>query len=79
MILNTVDKHPDDEVTFPNREKKGSLLSGVDRSIMLAYCEDLEENYHNIRTIFKLLQVNLPFLLSFISKFLPKYMSPVYV
>ena len=49
MILNMVDKHPDDEVTFPNREKKGSLLSGVDRSILLAYCEDLEENYHNIR------------------------------
>ena len=79
MVLIMVDKHPDDEVTFLNREKKGNLLSGVDRSILLAYCEELEENYHNIRIIFDHLQVNLPFLFSFISKFLPKYMCPVYV
>ena len=62
MILNIVNKHPNDEVTFPYTEKKGNLLSGVYRSILLAYCEELEENYHNIRIIFKLMQVNILFL-----------------
>ena len=57
MILNTVDKHADYEVTFPARERKGRLLSGVDRSILLAYCEDLQENYNNILIIFEILEV----------------------
>ena len=57
MILNPIDKHIDYEVTFPARERKGRLLSGFDRSILLAYCEDLQENYNNIRIIFEILQV----------------------
>ena len=57
MILNTVDKHVDHEVSFPARERKGRLLSGVDRSILLAYCEDIQENYNNNWIIFEILQV----------------------
>ena len=38
------------------REKKGELCSGVNRSIILCYAEDLEENYRNVRTILELLR-----------------------
>ena len=57
MILNAFDKHQDPEISFPGREKKGNLCSGVNRAIILAYCEDLEENYSNLRMIMELLQV----------------------
>ena len=41
-------------------EKKGNLCSGVNRSIVLGYCEDLEENYSNCRIIMELLRVDEP-------------------
>ena len=37
-------------------DEKGNMCSGVNRIIVLAYCEDLEENYDNIRTILELLR-----------------------
>ena len=52
VILNTFDRNYDPEISFPKLETKGNLLSGVNQSIIMAYCEDLEENYENIRTIF---------------------------
>ena len=58
VIMNSFDKHQDLEVTFPRVEKKGNLCSGVNRSIVLAYCEDLEENYTNMRMIMELLQID---------------------
>ena len=59
MILNAFDKHQDPEISFPGREKKGNLCSGVNRATILAYCEDLDENYSNLRMIMELLQVIL--------------------
>ena len=58
FILNVFDRNQDSEITFPKVEKKGNLCSGVNRSIVLAYCEDLEENYSNCRTIMELLRVD---------------------
>ena len=57
MIVNVFDKHQDPEIFSPQLEKKGNICSGVNRSIILAYCEDLEENYNNLRLILELLQV----------------------
>ena len=56
MIVNVFDKHHDPDVSFTKREKEGNLCSGVKRSILMAYCEDLEENYENCRTILELLR-----------------------
>ena len=58
FILNIFDKNQDPEITFPKVERKVNLCSGVNRSIVLAYCEDLEENYSNCRTIMELLRVD---------------------
>ena len=58
FILNVFDRNQDPEITFPKVEKKGNLCSGVNRSIVLAYCEDLEENYSNCRIIMELLRVD---------------------
>ena len=55
LILNVFDKHQDPEITFPRLERKGNLCSGVNRSIVLAYCEDLEENYENVHRIIEML------------------------
>ena len=57
MIVNVFDKHQDPEITFLGRDKKGSQFSGVNKAIILAYCEDLEENHSNLRLILELLQV----------------------
>ena len=56
MIVNVFDKHHDPEISFTKREKEGNLCSGVKRSILMAYCEDLEENYDNCQTILELLR-----------------------
>ena len=58
FILNVFDRNQDSEITFPKVEKKGNLCSGVNRSIVLAYCEDLEENYSNCRILMELLRVD---------------------
>ena len=58
FILIVFDRNQDPEITFPKVEKKGNLCSGVNRSIVLAYCEDLEENYSNCRIIMELLRVD---------------------
>ena len=47
-ILKTFDRHYDPEISLPKLETKGNILSGVNWSIIMAYCEDLEENYENI-------------------------------
>ena len=57
MIVNVFDKHQDPEITFLGRDKKGSQFSGVNKAIILAYCEDLEENHSNLCLILGLLQV----------------------
>ena len=57
MIVNVFDKHQDPEILFPKLEKKGNLCSRVNQSIIMAYCEDLEENYNNLHLILELLQV----------------------
>ena len=56
MIVNVFDKHHDPEINFTKREKEGNLCSGVKRSILMTYCEDLEENYKNCWTILELLR-----------------------
>ena len=58
FILNVFDWNPDPEITFPKVEKKGNLYSGVNRSIVLGYSEDLEENNSHCRIIMELLRVN---------------------
>ena len=58
MILNTVDKHYDPEVSISKWESRGSCLAGVNRSIVMCYCENLEENYNNIHIIFELLRMD---------------------
>ena len=39
-------------------EKNGNLYSGVNRSIVLTYCEDLEESYSNCRIKIELLRLD---------------------
>ena len=39
-------------------EQPGKLLSGVNRSIILAFVEDVNENYENLRIIHELLQMD---------------------
>ena len=50
-ICNTFSKHQDNEIVFTCTEQPGNLLSAVKRSIVLAYCEGIQENNHNIRVI----------------------------
>ena len=57
MIVNVFDKRQDPEIAFLGQDKKGSQFSGVNKAIILAYCEDLEENHSNLRLILELLQV----------------------
>ena len=40
-ILNSFSKYQDPEISFPHIEKKGSLCAGINRSVIIAYCEDL--------------------------------------
>ena len=47
----------DKEISFPKQEKPGNLCSGIKRSIILAYCEDVTENWHNMKIILELLDI----------------------
>ena len=42
VILNTFDRNYNPEISLPKLETKENLLSGVNWSIIVAYCEDLE-------------------------------------
>ena len=57
VICNTFSKHQDNEIFFTHTEYLGNLLSGVKRSIVLAYCEGIQENNHNLRVILELLEL----------------------
>ena len=52
MIVNVFDKHQDPEITFLGRDKKGSQFFGVNKAIILAYCEDLEENHSKFACLY---------------------------
>ena len=45
-------------MTFTRTEQPGNLCSGVNRSIILAYVEGVEENYENLRVLLELLQLD---------------------
>ena len=47
----------DKEISFLKQEKPGNLCSGIKWSIILAYCEDVKENWHNMSIIFALLDI----------------------
>ena len=51
-----VDEDP--EILFTKYEQPGQLLKGVNRIILLAYIEDLQESWHNLRIILELLRLN---------------------
>ena len=58
FIINLIDKNWDPEITFTRTEKPGNLCSGVKQSIILAYVENVSEDYENIRLIMELLRVD---------------------
>ena len=58
VICNTFSKHHDPEITFTRTEQPGNLCSGVNRSIVLAFIEGVQENHHNLRVICELLQLH---------------------
>ena len=45
-------------VTFKYQGGKGESLSGVNKAIILAYCEDLQESHYNMQMIMELLQIH---------------------
>ena len=58
VIVNQMDRNRDPEITFTRTEKPGNLCSGVKRSIIVAYIENVSEDYGLVRTILELLQVD---------------------
>ena len=58
IIGNTFSKHRDPEVTFTRTEQPGNLLSGVSRSIILAFMEGVDETYENLFIIPELFQLD---------------------
>ena len=58
LISNTFSKHQDPDITFTRTEQPGNLCSGVKRSIVLAYAEGIQENYHNLTIICQILKLN---------------------
>ena len=58
IICNTFSKHQDPEVTFTRTEKPGNICSGVNRSIILAFVEGVQENHENLRVVLELLQLD---------------------
>ena len=58
IIPNVFSCHQDPQVTFKYQGGKGESLSGVNKAIILAYCEDLQESHYNMRMIMELLQIH---------------------
>ena len=58
VLASIFDKNEDSEVVFTQREQPGSRLTGVNRVILLAYVEDLQETWHNLRIVLELLQLD---------------------
>ena len=58
VLASIFDKNEDSEVIFTQREQPGSRLTGVNRVILLAYVEDLQETWHNLRIVLELLQLD---------------------
>ena len=58
IICNSFSKHGDPEITFTRTEEPGNLCSGVNRSIILAFVEGVQENHENLRVILELLQLD---------------------
>ena len=55
----------DKEISFLKQEKPGNLCSGIKRSIILAYCEDVKENWHSMTKIFELLDIGqIPYVIA---------------
>ena len=57
IICNTFSKNQDTEILFTRTEQPGNLCSGINRSIILAFAEDVQENHHNLRVICELLEI----------------------
>ena len=50
---------------FPETREPGNLCPGIKQSIILAYCEDVKENWHNMRIIFELLDIGkIPYVIA---------------
>ena len=58
IIANVFSRHQDPQVTFKYQGGKGESLSGVNKAIILAYCEDLQESHYNMGIILELLQIH---------------------
>ena len=58
IICNTFSKNQDSEVLFTRTEQPGNLCSGVNRSIVLAFAEGVDENHHNLRIVCELLDLH---------------------
>ena len=56
IICNTFSKHQDPEILFTRTDEPGNLCSGINRSIILAFAEVVQENHHNLRVICELLE-----------------------
>ena len=64
-------------MTFTRTEQPGNLCSGVNRSIILAYVEGVEENYENLRVLLELLQLDqLGFVVAADLKLVNVYYAP---
>ena len=56
VLASITEKHNDPEVMISSLEQPNNRLSGVNRVLLLAYVEDIEESHHNMRIILDLLK-----------------------
>ena len=55
VLASIVDQNSDPEIYCTAVEQKNNRLSGVNRVLVLAYVEDITENYENVQAILELL------------------------
>ena len=58
VVANIFHAGEDSEIMFTSLEQPGRRLSGVNRFILLAYIENLQESWHNLRILLELLQLD---------------------
>ena len=55
VLASVINEHQDPEIMDTTVEQPNNMLSGVNRVLVLAYVEEIQETYNNIRRILELL------------------------
>ena len=56
VLASVMEEHHDPEVMNTVLEQPNNRLSGVNRVLLLAYVENIQESHHNVKTILELLK-----------------------